>query len=88
MPEYTTRAYEPLPTADAIALARTGAVRVATDLAGRTTLTSGSSVGVVRVGEVELRVKPKLGIRRLLWLLGYASDPRGWHDDQAVDLVV
>lgn len=88
LPEYTTRAYEPLPTADAIALARTGAVRVATDLAGRTTLTSGSSVGVVRVGEVELRVTPKLGIRRLLWLLGYASDPRGWHDDQAVDLVV
>ncbi|MDP9250260.1 MAG: McrC family protein [Chloroflexota bacterium] len=87
MPEYTTRAYDPLTTPEALALARTGAVRVAADLAGRTTLTSASSVGVIRAGDIELRVTPKVGIRRLLWLLGYSSDPAGWHDEQMVDLI-
>jgi len=87
LPEYTTRAYDPLPMPEALALARTGAVRVAADLAGRTTLTSTSSVGVLRAGDMELRVTPKVGIRRLLWLVGYASDPAGWHDDQIVDLI-
>ena len=87
LPEYTTRAYDPLPMPEALALARTGAVRVAADLAGRTTLTSTSSVGVIRAGDIELRVTPKVRIRRLLWLLGYASDPAGWHDEQMVDLM-
>lgn len=87
LPEYTTRAYDRLPMPESIALARTGAVRVAVDLAGRTTLTSTSSVGVIRAGDIELRVTPKVGIRRLLWLLGYANDPDGWHDEQTVDLV-
>jgi 5-methylcytosine-specific restriction enzyme subunit McrC len=88
LPEYTTRAYGRLPMPEAVALARTGAVRVAADLAGRTTLTSASSVGVIRAGDIELRVTPKVGIRRLLWLVGYASDPAGWHDEQTVDLIV
>ena len=87
LPEYTTRAYGRLPMPEAVALARTGAVRVAADLAGRTTLTSASSVGVIRAGDIELRVTPKVGIRRLLWLVGYASDPAGWHDEQTVDLI-
>ena len=56
------------------------------DLQGRTQLTSTSYVGVVRAGDVELRVTPKLPIRRLLWLIGYSSDPKGWRDDQQVDL--
>jgi len=87
LPEYTTRAYDQLPMPEALALARTGAVRVAADLTGRTTLTSASSVGVLRTGDIELRVTPKVGIRRLLWLVGYASDPDGWHDEQTVDLI-
>ncbi|WP_405014104.1 McrC family protein [Kitasatospora sp. NBC_01539] len=34
-------------------------------------------VGAVRIGGVELRITPKLPIRRLFFLLGYAADPRG-----------
>lgn len=86
LPEYTTGAFDRLPTAEALALARTGAVRVAADLTERTTLTSTSFVGVVRAGDVELRITPKVGIRRLLWLLGYGTDPTGWREE-TVDLV-
>ena len=32
-------------------------------------------VGAVRAGTLEVRVKPKIGISRLLFLLGYAKDP-------------
>lgn len=32
-------------------------------------------VGVVRCGDLELQVRPKVGIARLLFLLGYARDP-------------
>ncbi|MGH3321610.1 MAG: McrC family protein [Streptosporangiaceae bacterium] len=38
-------------------------------------------VGVARVGDVEVWVRPKVRIERLLFLLGYAIDPRGWRDD-------
>jgi 5-methylcytosine-specific restriction enzyme subunit McrC len=86
LPEYATRAYQPLPVEQAAALAATGAVRVATDLAGRTMLSASSNVGTIRAGEVELRVTPKLGIRRLLWLIGHAQDQTGWRDDEVVQL--
>jgi 5-methylcytosine-specific restriction enzyme subunit McrC len=71
---------------EAAALAETGAVDAATDLAGRTRLTSSSYVGVVRVGDVELRITPKLRIHRLLWMVGYAGDPTGWRDHELVEL--
>lgn len=32
-------------------------------------------VGVVRYGDLEIQVQPKIGIARLLFLLGYARDP-------------
>lgn len=86
MPEYATRAYHPLRANLAAALAATGAVRVATDLGGRTMLSASSNVGVLRAGDVELRVTPKLGIRRLLWLVGHAQDQTGWRDDDEVQL--
>lgn len=86
LPEYTTRAYQPLPVAEARALSATGVVRVAADLTGRTTLTSNSSVGVLRTDTLEVRITPKVGIRRLLWLIGYADDPEGWRHDDLVSL--
>ena len=86
LPEYATRAYHPLRADLAAALAATGAVRVATDLGGRTMLSASSNVGVIRAGDVELRVTPKLGIRRLLWLIGHAQDQTGWRDDDEVQL--
>lgn len=86
LPEYATRAYHQLPAEYAAALAATGAVRVATDLGGRTMLSASSNVGVIRAGDVELRITPKLGIRRLLWLVGHAHDQTGWRDDDVVQL--
>jgi 5-methylcytosine-specific restriction enzyme subunit McrC len=37
-------------------------------------------VGVVRTPELEIRIRPKVPLRNLLFLLGYAADPSGWHD--------
>jgi 5-methylcytosine-specific restriction enzyme subunit McrC len=43
-------------------------------------------VGVARIGDIEVWVRPKVPIDRLLFLLGYALDPKGWRDE-TVDLV-
>lgn len=40
-----------------------------------------SKVGIARVGDVELWVEPKVSIRRLFFLLGYARDGRGWREE-------
>ena len=40
-----------------------------------------ASVGVARVADVEIWVQPKLPIRRLFFLLGYANDDRVWRDE-------
>lgn len=42
-------------------------------------------VGVARVGNVEMWIAPKLPIDHLLFLVGYATDPKGWQDE-TVDL--
>ncbi|MFH8386862.1 McrC family protein [Kitasatospora sp. NPDC018058] len=36
-----------------------------------------NKVGAMRIGDLELRIAPKLPIRRLFFLLGYAADPSG-----------
>ncbi|MGQ0717762.1 MAG: McrC family protein [Pseudonocardiales bacterium] len=38
-------------------------------------------VGVARVGDIEIWITPKLPITRLLFLAGYAKEPRGWRDE-------
>lgn len=38
-------------------------------------------VGVARVGDIEVWITPKLPISRLLFLAGYAVNPRGWRDE-------
>lgn len=40
-----------------------------------------AKVGVVRIGDVDVRIEPKLPIERLLFLVGYAADPAGWRDE-------
>jgi 5-methylcytosine-specific restriction enzyme subunit McrC len=40
-----------------------------------------NKVGAARIGDIELRIEPKVPIARLLFLLGYARDPRGWRDE-------
>jgi 5-methylcytosine-specific restriction enzyme subunit McrC len=41
---------------------------------------AGKKVGSVRVGDVQVTVRPKLSVRRLLFLLGFAANPH-WRDD-------
>jgi 5-methylcytosine-specific restriction enzyme subunit McrC len=70
---------------EADALAATDLVRVVVDAqSGSWRVVTDSRVGVVwREGEWELRVRPKLAIPRLMFLLGYAADPAGWRDAAA-----
>jgi 5-methylcytosine-specific restriction enzyme subunit McrC len=84
---------EPLVVAlsDGVAAALTASRLVAVEAwgGGRYRLVPGLRVGAVRIGTgdsaAEVRVEPKVGIARLLFLLGYAADP-GWREeDVAVD---
>jgi 5-methylcytosine-specific restriction enzyme subunit McrC len=50
---------------------------------GLYTLTGGSTVGVVRVGELTVELRPKVGIAPVLFLLSYALDPRAWREPTA-----
>ena len=43
-------------------------------------------VGAVRVGNVDVEIRPKIGIARLLFLLGYATDPAFRPADTAADI--
>ncbi|GAB46979.1 McrC family protein [Mobilicoccus pelagius] len=38
-------------------------------------------VGIATLGDVEVSIRPKLPIRRLMFLLGYAYDLTAWRDD-------
>lgn len=40
----------------------------------------GSKVGVIRVGELQIHVRPKIPIDRLVFLMGYATQPTFWLD--------
>lgn len=46
-------------------------------------LAARGTVGVARIGDVELWIAPKVPVHRLLFLLGYPRNPRGWRDDVA-----
>jgi 5-methylcytosine-specific restriction enzyme subunit McrC len=47
------------------------------------TLTSGSTVGVARVGDLTVELRPKIGIAAVLFLVSYALDPKSWKPEQA-----
>ena len=58
---------------------------------GQWEVAANTKVGVAAVSGVTLWIKPKVDIRRILFLLGYAKNP-GWRDDtvalaQVTDLV-
>ena len=59
----------------ATALAATKLVEVRPEGGEHWRLLPAGRVGVVRIGDLEVRVQPKTGIARLLFLLGYAADP-------------
>jgi len=58
-------------------LTATGLLDVRPDLDGRWRLLPTGKVGAVRVGDLQVQVTPKdkVGLTRLLFLLGYAADP-------------
>lgn len=71
-----------LTPAQAHAVAATGAVNVTPGwVAGTHTVTAGPYVGVLFAEGVEVRLSPRISIARLMFLMGYAQDPRSWRDD-------
>lgn len=58
-------------------LGDSGLVAVREEPDGRWRLTPSGKVGAVRIGELQVHVQPKqkVGLTRLLFLLGYAADP-------------
>lgn len=63
------------------ALQASGAVTVTGAPGGGWTLRTSQWVGVVRHGTTEVRIRPKVPVERLLFLLGFAADPSGWRDE-------
>jgi 5-methylcytosine-specific restriction enzyme subunit McrC len=86
--EHQRAAFSRIDLETARQLARTGAVTISRGWPdGTTVLHANSTVGILRAGtgddRVELHIEPKLGVSRLLWLLGHARDQSGWRDDEA-----
>jgi 5-methylcytosine-specific restriction enzyme subunit McrC len=78
----------PDPLGRAVAASRVAEAAPDPDVPGRWRVKAGSKVGVATVtapggGAATIRITPKLPIARLLFLLGYALDAKGWRDDEA-----
>ena len=71
-------------SADVVAgLAATGLVDVVpTTDAGWWEVRPGTAVGAVAVGDLEVRVAPKVDIDRIVFMLGYTLRGVRWHDDR------
>ena len=79
---WSTVEVDDLTVGQARALAASGAVTVAPGWAsGAYTVSAGRYVGVLHADGVDLRILPGIGVARLIFLLGYAQDPRMWRDD-------
>ncbi|HZJ50870.1 MAG TPA: restriction endonuclease [Actinomycetota bacterium] len=62
-------------------LASSGVVAAAQSLTpGLWTVQAKSLVGVAHVAGIEVWIKPKVDIARIVFMLGYARDPKGWRD--------
>ncbi len=72
---------EDLPAEVATALTQSGMVDVrVAEPPSRWRLVTDSRIGVLIVANWDVRVKPMLTVPRLMFLLGYAADPRGWRE--------
>jgi len=56
-------------------LASSALVELRMEGAGRWRLLPNGRVGVIHCGDIDVQIRPKIGISRLLFLLGYAADP-------------
>lgn len=45
-------------------------------------VSAGNRVGVVRIGDLQVTVRPKIAMARLLFLVGYATSPDLWRDHE------
>lgn len=84
--EFATSAAVPLALEDVDGLRRTVRsidVQPAPGLPGRYDVRPGAMVGIVRLGDLTVEIRPKLPVRRLLFLLSYVVDPKGWRPDDA-----
>lgn len=71
-----------LNSSQARALAATGVLSVTPAWQpGAWTLTAGPHVGLLCVDGISVRIRPRIAVSRLLFMLGYAQDPRAWRDD-------
>lgn len=71
-----------LSSEQAQALARCGIVEVRPGGAtGVWRVRAGRYVGAARVGDLEVRIAPKVAVDRLLFLVGYATSGRHWRDE-------
>lgn len=77
--EHQIVSLEPSQAAD---LMRSGLVDVE-QIGNLCRLVADSRVGVATGPDWEVRVRPRMSIRRLFFLLAYASDPKGWKDTMA-----
>src|SRR6185437_7631772 len=69
-----------LPAAVAAELNRSTAVRaVFTGPGDQWRLETNSQIGILVGDGWELRIRPHLDVPRLLFLLAYSLDPKGWH---------
>ncbi|MDQ1747321.1 MAG: 5-methylcytosine-specific restriction enzyme subunit McrC [Frankiaceae bacterium] len=81
---YATVECSGLSVADAEALAATRAVSVTRGWDGASwMLTAGAEVGVLSVNDVTVRIRPRIPIARMIFMLGYAANPKVWRDDPA-----
>lgn len=80
LPEYGSLDID-LDPATAADMHADGHVSVApSPLAGRYTVKAKHKVGVLRYGDVELRIVPKIAVSRLLYLASHVDDPRRWQE--------
>jgi len=84
--EYATRSSIPISHEDAAILGRTRALTVLPSVTEPDTwdLTAGHHVGVINANRTEVRIRPKVPVRNLLFLLGHTLNPAGWGRTEAL----
>ena len=82
LPEYGTLDGLHFSAENVAALVGNGAVDVSPSAltAGTWQMRAKQYVGIIRVADLELRVRPKVAVGHLLFLLSFAADADGWHD--------
>jgi 5-methylcytosine-specific restriction enzyme subunit McrC len=81
--EYRTTAAIPLTASERDELRRLVPSLTITPSTGRDDaydLAPAATVGIVRVGDLQVELQPRLPVKQVLFLVSYALDPRNWHD--------